>query len=82
MGDVVVAMKGNQQYDTKPGNFPYCKTHNRLYIQALALWLSPARPEELLTFEIACDKCRKQGVQPCNLILPSPTRTVDAVNSG
>ena len=44
MGEVVVAMKGNQPYDTKPGNFPYCKTHNRLYIQALALWLSEAYP--------------------------------------
>jgi len=65
-------MKGKQVYDTTPAKFPYCKTHNRLYIQALALWLSPARPEELLTFEVICDECRKEGVQPCSLVVSSP----------
>jgi hypothetical protein len=55
------------QYDTTPGNFPYCKRHNRLYIMAIATWLTPARPEELLTFQVLCDECRKEGVPPCNL---------------
>jgi len=34
-------MKGKQEYDTKPGYFPYCRTHNRLYIHAISLWLTP-----------------------------------------
>jgi len=68
--------KGKQPYDTSPGQFPYCKAHNRLYIAAIATWLSPARPEELITFEAICDECRKQGVQPCSLATMSTTTIV------
>jgi len=56
--------KGKAEYDTSPGNFPYCKKHNRLYVQAIATWLSPARPEDLITFEAICDECHKEQIPP------------------
>jgi hypothetical protein len=46
-------------YDTTPGNFAYCKTHNRLYIHPICLWLTPAEPEKLQTFQAQCDVCRQ-----------------------
>jgi hypothetical protein len=50
----------NAPYDTKPGHFPYCTKHNRLYISALAMWLTPVYPQKLQTFQALCDECRTQ----------------------
>jgi hypothetical protein len=38
--------------------FPYCRKHNRLYPHYTVGWLTPARPEELPTFQAQCDECR------------------------
>jgi hypothetical protein len=47
-------------YDTKPGNFPYCQKHNRLYAHPTVGWLTPARPGELITFQAQCDICKAE----------------------
>jgi hypothetical protein len=61
-------------YDTKPGNFPYCARHNRLYVHPVVGWLTPARPQELLTFQALCDECKKEAL--CNLGTNSINRPV------
>jgi hypothetical protein len=41
--------------------FPYCKKHNRLFPHYTVGWLTPARPEELITFQAQCDVCRQEA---------------------
>jgi hypothetical protein len=53
--------------------FPYCKTHNRLFPHYTVGWLTPARPEELITFQALCDVCKETV---CNL--EPPLRTTPA----
>jgi len=67
-------MKGKQEYDTKPGYFPYCRTHNRLYIHAISLWLTPARPQDLQSFQAICDICK--GAISCSSVRISASSIV------
>jgi hypothetical protein len=41
--------------------FPYCKKHNRLFAHATVGWLTPARPDELPTFQAQCDICKAEN---------------------
>jgi hypothetical protein len=44
---------------TAQARFPYCKRHNRLYTHPVVGWLTPARPEDLNTFQALCDVCKE-----------------------
>jgi hypothetical protein len=59
--------------------FPYCKKHNRIFAHYTVGWLTPARPEELITFQALCDVCKKEST--CNLVLGLPKTTVLAVKA-
>jgi hypothetical protein len=45
--------------ETVRTSFPYCKKHNRLFAHYTVGWLTPARPEDLNTFQALCDVCKE-----------------------
>ena len=53
---------------TAHGNFPYCKTHNRLFPHPIVGWLTPAKPEDIQTFQALCDLCRHEGAIVCSTV--------------
>jgi hypothetical protein len=47
--------------------FPYCQKHNRLFPHYAVGWLTPARPQDLITFQAQCDVCRQEAILLCAL---------------
>jgi hypothetical protein len=51
---------------TAQGRYPSWSIHNRLFPTPLDGWLTPARPEDVQTFQTQCDICRKEGAIQCS----------------
>ena len=64
----------NTYETTSQARFPYCQRHNRLFAHYTVGWLTPARPEDLNTFQALCDECRKEIA--CISARNSPNKTV------
>jgi len=57
---------------TSEARFPYCQKHNRLYVHWSIGWFTPAKPQDLHTFQALCDACKKEAI--CNLIRSYPAK--------
>jgi len=79
LGNEVVVMKNNYE-TTSQARFPYWSRHNRLFAHPTVGWLTPARPQDLNTFQALCDECKK-GDQLCNLAPSLRTTSAPAVKS-